>query len=322
MFSGAIVYYFFKPMLSRRLQLALRRWRFNLMEKSTRDIWPIDHSSVKPPVGWQGWPQGKEFAVLISHDVESQRGMKKCRNLAEVDMQFGLKSSFNLVPRNYIIPAGIRSWLIDKGFEIGIHDYNHDGKLFSSIKVFDNRAVVINEYIKRWNAQGFRTGSIPHSFDYMQKLNILYDSSTFDTDPFEPQPDGVSSIFPFWYDHRDEGKGFVEIPYTLPQDFTLFVIKKEADCRIWKDKLKWIVQNKGMASVIVHPDYIHFDENKKPLVDEYAVKMYVDFLSHISTEYKGRFWNPLPKEMATFVKNCHFKKINNPELREVESQAL
>jgi hypothetical protein len=34
--------------------------------------------------------------------------------------------------------------------------------------------------------------------DWLHQLNIEYDLSTFDTDPFEPQPEGRHTIFPFW----------------------------------------------------------------------------------------------------------------------------
>ena len=37
-----------------------------------------------------------------------------------------------------------------------------------------------------------------HNLEWFHDLNVKYDSSTFDTDPFEPQPDGVGTIFPFW----------------------------------------------------------------------------------------------------------------------------
>ena len=37
-----------------------------------------------------------------------------------------------------------------------------------------------------------------HNLQWLHALNAEYDSSTFDTDPFEPEPDGVGTIFPFW----------------------------------------------------------------------------------------------------------------------------
>jgi hypothetical protein len=91
-----------------------------------------------------------------------------------------------------------------------------------------------------------------HNLEWIANLDISYDCSTFDTDPFEPQPDGVNTIFPFWYQQKGSDRGFVEIPYTLPQDFTLFILQRERDCRVWKEKLRWIVEKGGMATVIVH----------------------------------------------------------------------
>jgi len=39
----------------------------------------------------------------------------------------------------------------------------------------------------------------------------------------------------------------VELPYSLPQDFSLFVIMRERNIDIWKIKLDWIVEKGGMA---------------------------------------------------------------------------
>ena len=36
-----------------------------------------------------------------------------------------------------------------------------------------------------------------HNLDWIHDLDIYYDASTFDTDPFEPQPDGFKTIYPF-----------------------------------------------------------------------------------------------------------------------------
>ena len=66
-----------------------------------------------------------------------------------------------------------------------------------------------------------------HNLEWIGKLDIEYDLSTFDTDPFEPQPDGVGTIFPFWVERKDGRSGYVEMPYSLVQDFTLFLLMKE-----------------------------------------------------------------------------------------------
>ncbi len=299
-------YYTVKPLFPRKAQLALRRLLLKLRLHQAQQNWPIcEKAGIEPP-GWKGWPEGKRFALLITHDVESIRGLKKCKPLALVDKQYGFRSAFNIVPQKYIVPTGIRWWLVNNGFEIGVHDFNHDGKLYHTKNIFEARASVINEYLERWNATGFRSAAMHHNLDWIAKLKISYDCSTFDTDPFEPQPDGVNTIFPFWYKQKNSDTGFVEIPYTLPQDFTLFIIKQEKDISIWKNKLKWIAQKGGMATVIVHPDYINFEENKKNRFDEYRCELYTDFLDHISTNYKDEYWNPLPREIASYIKKQEF----------------
>lgn len=298
------LYYTLKPLFPRSAQIMLRRTviKIRLKNLKMQDIWPINKAASDPPPNWKGWPEGKKFALLLTHDVETQKGMGRCRPLAEIDLKYGFKSSFNIVPFKYDIPSDIHSWLLNNGLEVGVHDYNHDGKLYSSKEVFEQRAVSINDCIKKWNASGFRSASMHHNLDWIANLNILYDCSTFDTDPFEPQSDGVNTIFPFWYQQKCTERGFVEIPYTLPQDFTLFILKKEKDCKIWKDKLKWIAEKGGMATVIIHPDYINFDNNDCK-IDEYSSKLYIDFLECIRNEFKGQYWNPLPKEFALFIKN-------------------
>ena len=41
-----------------------------------RDIWPIDKNAGKPPEGWTGWPDGKKFALVLTHDVETAEGLR------------------------------------------------------------------------------------------------------------------------------------------------------------------------------------------------------------------------------------------------------
>ena len=100
-----------------------------------------------------------------------------------------------------------------------MHDLRHDGKLYKSKKLFLENAKKINEYLKDWNSVGFRAGAMHHDLDLIHALDIEYDASTFYTDPLEPQPDGVGTIFPFRVDDGRNGKGYIELPYSLPQDF-------------------------------------------------------------------------------------------------------
>jgi hypothetical protein len=93
----------------------------------------------------------------------------------------------------------------------------------------------------------------------------------------------------------------VELPYTLPQDFTLFILMKEKNIDIWKKKLDWIVEKGGMVLLITHPDYMN-GQKKKCGIEEYPMEFYEEFLDYVRTKYGDQYWNPLPKEMARFWK--------------------
>jgi len=168
--------------------------------------WPIDHNAGKPPEGWTGWPNGNKFALVLTHDVETAEGLDKCYQLAEIEERLGFRSSFSFVPGDYPVPAALRQSLTDRGFEIGVHGLHHNGNPFRSDSFFKKQAIEINRYLKEWGSVGFRSPSMYHDLELLHHLDIEYDASTFDTDPFEPQPDGMGAIFPFWVPNQDPQK--------------------------------------------------------------------------------------------------------------------
>lgn len=293
------IFYGVKPYIPRNVQIAVRRRLCKRKRTRYADTWPIDQSAARIPREWNGWPGGKQFAVVITHDVESERGVEGCGSLMKLDRSLGFCSSFNFVAEGYHVDESIMQLLRDNGFEIGIHGLVHNGRMYDSKKTFCSYAKGINSYCKRWNAVGFRSPSMRHNLEWMHELDIKYDSSTFDTDPFEPQPDGVGTIFPFWVQKKENGRGYVELPYTMPQDFTLFILLKEANIQVWKRKLDWIVENGGMALMLTHPDYMDW-KGTKPGAESYPVGFYREILEYLKMRYEGVFWNPLPMEMAMY----------------------
>ncbi|HEY7531796.1 MAG TPA: hypothetical protein VH681_03320 [Nitrospiraceae bacterium] len=294
-------YYGFKPFVPRYIQIVMRRYVVQSKSAGFKDFWPIDKSGGGRPKHWAGWPGGKKFAVVLTHDVETAPGQDKCKELSEIERERGFVSSFNFVPERYAVSKELRGYLTERGYEIGVHDLKHDGKLYRSRDSFLRKAEKINHYLKEWNAVGFRSGAMHHNLDWIHDLNITYDASTFDSDPFEPQPDGMGTIFPAWIGRNGSGEGYVELPYTLPQDFTVFVLLKEKNIEIWKKKLDWIVKKGGMVLLITHPDYMNFG-NKKIRYDEYPVDYYIDLLDYIKTRYKDQYWNVLPRDLAVYIK--------------------
>jgi len=286
----------------------MRRVIARRRRRKCTNCWPIDESSSQAPEGWPGWPDGKNFAFVITHDVEGPTGLAKCRKLAELEMELGFRSSFNFIPEgSYSVPSDLRAWLVERGFEIGVHDLNHDGKLFFSHEGFLKKAERINYYLKEWNACGYRSGFMLRNLRWLHNLNLLYDASTFDTDPFEPQPDGAGTIFPFWIPNRNdklEGRnkatGYVELPYTLSQDSTLFLLLGETTPNIWLRKLDWIARHAGMALVNVHPDYVCFP-GEIPKASTFSSDHYSQLLKRVRDHYPDTSWRPLPKELAAYV---------------------
>jgi glycosyltransferase involved in cell wall biosynthesis/peptidoglycan/xylan/chitin deacetylase (PgdA/CDA1 family) len=301
MFSNTL-YYNLKPLIPRWLQIQIRRQIVRRKRAKYSHVWPIDERAAKPPEGWTGWPGGKKFALVLTHDVETIRGVDRIPSLAELEKGLGFRSSFNFVAEEYPIPSELFKYLRTEGFEVGLHGLNHKGNLFESRKKFETQAPRINRYLKEWGVTGFRAPIMYHNLDWTHDLNIEYDSSTFDTDPFEPQPDGTETIFPFWVFARDGQRGYVELPYTLPQDFTLFALMREDDIHVWKKKLGWIAENGGMALLITHPDYMNFIGEKEEL-GQYPAKLYEEFLIHIKEKHEGEYWNILPKELVRFLQN-------------------
>jgi len=305
------LFYLLKPLIPRKLQLFLRRKLIIKKLPGYKDVWPILKGSERKPDNWKGWPDNKKFAVILTHDVEHKRGYDRVLQLIEIEKQLGFVSSFNFIPeRDYVVEKDLLLTLKENGFEYGVHGLNHDGKLFSSEEEFLRRSKKINYYLKDWGAVGFRAPAMHHNLDWIGELNIEYDLSTFDTDPFEPQPDGVGTIFPFWVNNtRHKDGGYIEMPYTLAQDFTPLILLKHSDINIWKSKLDWIAENGGMALVNVHPDYINF-KNESSL-EEFPIRFYEDLLNYVKSKYSGQYWNALPINVSDYWKTEVLKKIND-----------
>jgi uncharacterized protein len=293
-------YYALKPWLPRRFRYALRRRDARRKLAQAGAEWPILPGCELPPPNWPGWPQGKQFALVLTHDVEGQKGLDRCRQLADLETRHGFRSSFNFVPEGeYRVSKIFREELARDGFEVGVHDLHHDGSLFRNYDQFTKQAVRINEHLKEWGAVGFRAGFMFHNLEWQQQLNIRYDLSTFDNDPFEPQPDGTGTIFPFWVSILGGQGGYMELPYTLVQDSTLFLFLREKSISIWKKKVDWVAAKGGMVLVNVHPDYVRFNHPDGTAL-EFPSAYYEELLIYIRTKYEGKYWQALPREVAEY----------------------
>jgi peptidoglycan/xylan/chitin deacetylase (PgdA/CDA1 family) len=293
------LYYLLKPALPRWSTRILRRARGRPTPSAGTLGWPIEARYAE--FQWEVarallrrtgkralpfihfWPHGHRYAFVLTHDVETTTGQDQVAALAEIDASYGFRSSFNFVPQRYAVDRNLLAQLRARGFEVGVHGLKHDGRLFSSFREFMRRAQSINRALSEFGAVGFRAPLTHRNPEWMQALEIDYDLSFFDTDPFEPIPGGTMSIWPFHIGR------FVELPYTLVQDYTLTEVLRETTPRIWLEKADFIRSHAGMVLVNTHPDYL-----ENPVTRQ----VYTEFLA--AMRRRADYWQALPHEVASW----------------------
>lgn len=227
------------------------------------------------------YPERHTSATVLTHDVETQAGFDFIPEVMALENRYGFKSSWNIVPYAYRLRDEILNHIRNEGHEIGIHGYNHDGRLFSSRREFERRVPYINEALRRHGAVGFRSPMVHRQLEWLQQLKIEYDASCFDCDAYQPFPGGCGSIWPF-----KVGR-FVELPYTLLQDHALFCLLKEKTADLWIRKAAWLRERNGVILALTHPDYLRQGDR---------LKVYEELLAHLGAMNDS--WHVLPKELA------------------------
>ncbi len=295
-------YYGMKPYIPRYAQVQLRRALARVVRYRHSTTWPLISASARAPASWPGWPDQKDFAVVLTHDVESSRGLQRVERTMALDHALGFHASFNFVPERSAPSALLRTTLAEHGCEVGVHGLCHDGRLLESAKVFRERAVKINSYLDDWSATGFRAPSMHGHLEWFHQLDIAYDLSCFVNDPFEPLSGGkVDTPFPFWVGPVPGEVGYVELPYTLTQDHTIFTLLREPGIDIWRRQVARVAELGGLVLVNTHPDYMAF-EGDDHAIDEYPSVHYSNLLRHIKATYAGRYYHALPKDVAHYCR--------------------
>jgi hypothetical protein len=290
-------YYALKPALPHRLQIALRRVFARKQGRTSFPRWPVEpalHDLVafvlgcladvaREPVPYLApWPAGRDWALVLTHDVESAAGRDGIGRVRAIEQAAGYRSCWNLVPERYRVDDGLVAELRAAGNEVGVHGLRHDGRDLESLATLRERLPEIRRWADRWGAVGFRSPATHRRWEWMPMLGFDYDSSYPDSDPYEPMPGGCCSWLPFF--NRDQ----VELPITLAQDHTVFVILRR-DERLWRDKADLLRRRGGMALIIVHPDYMLADE---PLA------RYARFLEAYRDDTTA--WKALPCEVSAW----------------------
>src|ERR1700733_8052042 len=137
-----------------------------------------------------------------------------------------------------------------RGFEVVVHDLNHDGHLYKTRKQFLERAAKINQYGKEYEAKGFRAGVLYRKQLWYDALDFEYDMSVPNVAHLDPQRGGCCTVMPYFLCN------LLELPVTATQDYTLFNILNDYSTSLWEQQIDIIMEKHGLISFVVHPDYI------------------------------------------------------------------
>jgi len=293
-------YYAVRPFLPVSVRKHLQRQALSGWDKRTFPHWPVDQTVEKifeqmlilalranqmdrVPFIWF-WPDGCSGCATMTHDVETATGRDFCTRLMDLNDSFGIKSSFQLVPEErYAVPDELLRTIRERGFEVNVHDLNHDGNLFRDHDEFLRRAAKINEYIRKFEAVGYRSGVLYRNLDWYDAFDFSYDMSVPNVGHLDPQPGGCCTTKPFFVGR------ILEIPVTATQDYTLFHILQQYSTHLWEQQIQLILEHHGSANFIVHPDY---------LKETRARETYAALLKHLALLRRdANLWIALPREV-------------------------
>jgi|SRR5690242_1733390 hypothetical protein len=294
------VYYRVRPFLSVSVRKHLQRMHLRDWGKIRFPSWPVDttvecifeelmmlllaaHGGDQVPFIWF-WPEGMPACAIMTHDVETTVGRDFCSRLMDVDDAYGVKSSFEVIPEGkYAVPEAFLDDIRLRGFEINVHDLDHDGHLFRDRQLFLERAERINRYARKFGAAGFRSAVLYRNVDWFDALDFAYDMSVPSVGSLEAQRGGCCSVTPFFI-----GK-ILELPATTVQDYCLFHILDWYAMDLWKRQIALIADKHGLASFIVHPDYIF---------EARALDTYKALLAYlVDLREEGKMWIARPQEV-------------------------
>ena len=293
-------YYIVRPMLPVQVRKHLQRWHLAGWETIPFPRWPVDRTvehiferqlasllrsgSVESiPFIWF-WPHGLPSCAIVTHDVETAVGRDFCRRLMDIDESVAVKSSFQIVPESrYAVTARFLDDIRERGFEVNVHDLNHDGQLFRDRDEFLRRAERINRYRKDFRADGFRSAVLYRNLEWYDALDFAYDMSVPNVAHLDPQRGGCCTVMPYFIGE------ILELPLTTTQDYSRFHVLNEYSIELWKRQVALVTERHGLVSFNIHPDYVR--ETRA----QHAYQALLDYLTGLRS--KKKIWMALPGEV-------------------------
>jgi hypothetical protein len=111
----------------------------------------------------------------------------------------------------------------------------------------------------------------------------------------DPQSGGCCTVMPYFIGDM------LEFPVTMIQDYMLFHIIGNYSIDLWKTQMEIILQKRGMANFIVHPDYI---------IEPEARSIYESLLGYLrDLRSQSEVWIALPQEVDNWWRSRNKMRV-------------
>jgi hypothetical protein len=315
-------YYAVRPLLGVSVRKHLQRLALRDWQRIAFPEWPVDTTvetileaalaarlaeGEAMPFIWF-WPHGHDGCVILTHDVETAEGRDACGALIDMEQQFGIRSSFEVVPeQRYEVTSEYLAGLRERGCEVCLHGLNHDYRLFTREDLVVELAKRVNEYLARYEAIGFRSPVMYRNVDWFKYFDFKYDMSLPNVAHLDPQRGGCCTVMPYAIGD------VVELPTTTIQDYALFHTLGRRDMGLWEEQIARILEKHGLISFIIHPDYT---------TPAWARALFGRLLERLERlRAVENVWIPLPRDVYRWwVQRTNMRLVNDRDTWRIEGE--
>ncbi len=252
-----------------------------------------------------GWPDKKNYAILLTHDVDTAWGLETAEGEKWLESYLAAEEECGFRSAWYCVPTSVR-WsqragknleaLSKRGHEIGIHGFSHDANITRSAlarleELFSAAKKIMAPYGSEF---GYRAPWLSRNTAMYQALShcgYLYDTSVPNSDVQRNNPlanNGCCTLFPF------KRENMVVLPITLPQDSMRLSLNMSAS-QFWEwifERIQLIREMGGVAVISTHIQPHH--SANEPMLAGYRT-----LLARLSAERTA--WRTLPREAALWA---------------------
>ncbi len=247
------------------------------------------------------WPDGKKYAVTLSHDIDTDycfRVPDMLTQVREIDERAGIRAAWMVVAKVAGVGKPVLDDLHAAGHEIGFHGTDHDHKLaFLPPAEMGLRIARVSELMERYDTMGFRSPSYLRTPALYQAIDgiLQYDMSMHDVTEgicrSTSRNEGCSTCLPFFI----AGTDVLEIPTTVREDWYYDLLGCSQPHEVLQNQLKnteLIKARGGVASVLTHPE---------PTATSHWMSVYADLLACLASDDDA--WTARPREI-----NDHWRR--------------